>query len=348
MPTRGERPGYRYAAVMTSVRFRLVGPAAAVVLAAGVGGCGSSKRDAPAPSGSPSTTTSTTSATGSGSPALPGTGKPLVTIGDKNFTEQFVLGELYRQALTAEGYSVVLNRNIGPTEVTIPALESGRLDMYPEYLGTWDSTVAGYKVQFRSAHSTYRAGQRYALAHGLQLLEPTPFSDTNAVGVTRTYAVANDLRSLTDLNRVAPTLTFGAPPQFQQDPTGLPALEQTYGFVPATFKPLDIGAQYQALDNGAVQAAVVNTTDGQLAGDYTLLRDPRHVFGWGNVVPVVSTKVLLAEGPAFEATIDRVSALLTTGVMRRLNAAVDVSHQDPALVAKQFLQSRGVIPATTS
>jgi osmoprotectant transport system substrate-binding protein len=329
---------------MTAVRFRLVGPAAAVVLAAGLSACGGSKSDAPTSNASAPMTTTTSSST----PALPGAGKPLVTIGDKNYTEQFVLGELYRQALTAQGYSVVLNRNIGPTEVTIPALESGRLDMYPEYLGTWDSSIAGYKTQFHNARSAYHAGQRYALAHGLQLLDPTPFSDTNAVGVTNSYAVANDLASLTDLARVAPAFTFGAPPQFQQNPTGLPALEQAYGLVPATFKALDIGSQYQALDNGTVQAAAVNTTDGQLlTGDYTLLRDPRHVFGWGNVVPVVSAKVLLAEGPAFKATIDRVSAMLTTAEMRRLNAAVDVSHQDPALVAKQFLQSRGVIPPAT-
>jgi osmoprotectant transport system substrate-binding protein len=346
-PTRGERPGYRYGVPMTSVRFRLVGPAAAVVLAAGVGGCGSSKPDAGNSGVSPRSASTTTSS--STRAALPGTGKPLVTIGDKNYTEQFVLGELYRQALSAQGYNVVLNRNIGPTEVTIPALESGRLDMYPEYLGTWDTTVAGYKHQFRNAHSAYLAGQRFALAHGLQLLDPTPFSDTDAVGVARSYAVANDLSSLTDLGRVAPTLTFGAPPQFQQSPTGLPAIEQRYGFTPALFKPLEIGSQYQALDNNTVQAATVNTTDGQLAaGAYKLLRDPRHVFGWGNAVPVVSAKVLLAEGPAFEATIDRVSGLLTTDVMRRLNAAVDVSHEDPAAVAKQFLQSAGVIPATAS
>jgi osmoprotectant transport system substrate-binding protein len=221
--------------------------------------------------------------------------------------------------------------------------------MYPEYLGTWNTAVAGYKHGWGSAAAAYRAGQRYAFAHGLQLLDPTPFSDTDAVGVSSSYALANDLHSLLDLRKVAQTLTFGAPPQFQQSASGLPAIEQTYGFVPATFKPLDIGEQYRALDTGSVQAADVNTTDGELTtGKYTLLRDPRHVFGWGNVVPVVSAKVLLAEGPAFVATIDRVSALLTTPVMRRLNAAVDISHQDPAVVAKQFLQSNGLVPATTS
>jgi osmoprotectant transport system substrate-binding protein len=273
----------------------------------------------------------------------------MVTIGDKNFTEQFLLGELYAQALRAQGYSVQLNRNIGPTEVTIPALESGRLDMYPEYIGTWDTSVAGYKHSFRTARSAYRAGQHYALPHGLELLNPTPFSNTTAIGVARSYAVAGDLSSLDDLRRVAANMTLGAPPQFQQSPTGLPAAEQAYGFVPAAFKPLDVGAQYQALDRNTVQAAAVNTTDGQLAGgDYKLLRDPRRVFGWGNVVPVVSTKVLQEEGPQFEITIDRVSELLTTPVMRRLNAAVDVSGQDPMVVAKQFLQEHGLLTPSTS
>ena len=117
-----------------------------------------------------------------------------------------------------------------------------------------------------------------------------------------------------------------------------------YGFVPAAFKSLLVGAQYQALDQGVVQAAYAGSTDGQLTtGKYALLRDPRHAFGWGNVVPIISARVLRAEGPAFRATIDRVSALLTTRVMRQLNAAVDVSHQDPTAVAKQFLQAHGLL-----
>ncbi len=101
--------------------------------------------------------------------------------------------------------------------------------------------------------------------------------------------------------------------------------------VPSAFKPLELGAQYQALDQGTVQAAVVNTTDPQLlSGSYPLLHDPENMFGWGNVVPVASVRALDAEGPAFEATINRVSALLTLPAMRELNAAVVESGQDPA------------------
>jgi osmoprotectant transport system substrate-binding protein len=312
--------------------------------------CGSSRDDSRAASSTPTavasaaTTATTTSTTTS---ALPGAGKPTVTIGDKNFTEQFILGELYGEALKAQGFSIVLNRNIGPPEVTIEALESGRLGMYPEYLRIWNQTIAGEQRTFHTLGGAYRSGQRYAVDHGLELLTPTPFSNTDAIGVLQGYADEHRLRSLADLRRVAPTMTIGGPVQFQQSPDGLPAIEQAYGFVPAAFAPLDIGSQYQALDQGTVQGADVSTTDGALtSGNYSLLRDPLHTFGWGNVVPVISVKVMDAEGPVFTETIERVSRLLTTPVMRRLNAAVDISNQDPATVAKQFLEANG-IPAQT-
>jgi osmoprotectant transport system substrate-binding protein len=285
-------------------------------------------------------TTTTTTTTG----PLPGTGKPELIIGDKNYTEQFVLGELYAEALSAQGYSVQLNSNIGPTAVTLAALADGQLDMYPEYLGYLDYDIAHHHGGFKTAAAAYVAAGKWAGAHGLTLLDPTPFSDTPAIAVTLAYAQQNHLREIGDLRRVASKLTLGGPPQFEQSNPGLPAIEQVYGFAPAGYTPLDIGAQYPELDNDAIQAADVNTTDGQLAsGDYTLLSDPRNVFGWGQAVPVVSTKVLNEMGPDFVTTINKVDGLLTLQNIRWLNAEVDVAHRDPASVARQFLQTHGLI-----
>jgi osmoprotectant transport system substrate-binding protein len=311
---------------------------AGAIAAASLCGCGGGSH--PATASTPSVSTTQTV-------ALPGTGKPQVTIGDKNFTEQFVLGELYYEALKAQGFSVLLNQNIGPTEVTIPALQTGRLSLYPEYIDTWDSSVARLGKTFGSRGAAYRAGRRWARRYGFDLLRPTQFGDTDAIAVTFNYAVHNGLETIGDLAKVAPTLALGGPPQFQQTASGLTALEQAYGFAPASFQPLAIGTQYQALDQGKIEAADVNTTDGQLiTGNYALLGDPDHVFGWGNVVPVVPLKVLRAEGPAFAATINRVSALLSTPVIRQLNAAVDVSGENPQVVAQQFLIAHGLVPAT--
>lgn len=296
--------------------------------------------------GRSSTTTVTTTVAAKTTP-LPGTGRPTIAIGDKNYTEQFVLGELYYLALKAQGYSVTLTRNIGPTEVTIRALTAGTLSMYPEYLSTWNTTIAGDRRVFHSVHSAYRAALRWAEAHGFELLHPTPFSDTAALAVSFNYAVAHNLVSIGDLQKLEPTLVMGGPLQFQTEPTGLPAITKAYSLVPASFKPLDIGAQYQALDQGTVQVADVNTTDGQLiTHNYTLLRDPQKVFGYGNVVPVVPLKVVRAEGPQFAETVNAVSALLTIGVIRQLNAAVDVDNEDPTVVATQFLQEHGLLPAS--
>ncbi len=297
-------------------------------------------------SSSSSTTDTSTSSTSS----LPGTGKPAVVIGDKNYTEQFVLGQLYYEALQAYGYNVSLNRNIGATSVTIQALATGSLAMYPEYLQTWNTQVAGNTRTYRTALAAYQAGQRYAVKHGFDLLDPTPFSDTWAIAVTVGYAAENHLGTIRDLRTLGPPLTLGGPPQLQTGPEALlPSVEHVYGVVPTTYVPLAIGDQYPALDAGSVQAAFVNTTDGQLAfGDYQLLADPRNVFGWGQVVPVVSQKAASAEGPVFVQIINRVSALLTTPVMRQLNALVDVAGENPTVVAKQFLETHGLLPVSSS
>ncbi len=319
--------------------------------------CGTTVSGTQTGAGQTTTTTTTTSSTTAASTAsgtgtsnttttvLPGTGRPPITIGDKNYTEQFLLGELYKQALTAEGFSVQLNQNIGPTDVTLQALKTGSLAMYPEYLNIFNSEIARYTTPFRTRLGAYRGAQRYAVAHGLELLDPTPFSDTGAIGVTVGYALGNHLSSLSDLSRVEDSLTFGAPPESSPTGPALSDLERTYGFTPHTVTPLPVGTQYSALNDGSVQAAEVQTTDGQLAsGDYQLLADPANVFGWGNVVPVVASSVIGTEGPAFAATINRVSALLTTGVMRELNQAVDIAGQSPATVAQQFLETHGLIP----
>ena len=357
MSTRAARPECDSVRLMSrrawSMAGRLAASLACGLAALGSAACGTGARSATAATQLPTTATTTvtrtatatTTATTTATVTLPGAGKPPVMIGDENTSEQFLLGQLYYQALKAQGFQVTLNQNIGPTQVVMQALATGQLAMYPEYLDTWNTQVAGNQRTYRTRAGAYLAGQHYALGHGLELLNPTPFSDTGAIAVSFYYAVQNQVQSIPDLIQVSGGLTLGGPPQFGQSPTGLSAIESTYGMVPAAFKPLEIGAQYQALDQGAVQAAVVNTTDPQLlTGSYPLLHDPEDVFGWGNVVPVASARALEAEGPEFAATINRVSALLTLPAIRELNAAVVLYGQDPATAAQEFLQAQGILP----
>jgi osmoprotectant transport system substrate-binding protein len=302
---------------------------AALALTIGVAACGSD---------SSGDSTSTQAAA-----TQPGKGKPAVTLGTKNFTEQFVLGQLYKQALEAKGYKVALKQNIGSTEIADKALRSGQIDLYPEYIGIFNTAVAGDSKAYPNVNAAFAAGQAYARQHGYTLLPLTPFTDVDALAVTPDYAREHNLRSVADLAAIR-GLKLGAPPEFRQRETGLVGLARVYGIRDVDFSPLTIGLQYQALDDGKIDTADVFTTDGQLqSGRYVVLTDPKNVFGFQNVTPIVSTKVLRAEGPEFAATLNQVSRALTTRAMQQMNAAVAIDKQSPADVAKQYLQANGLV-----
>ena len=298
----------------------------AALLATAVAACGSSKK-------------TTTPASAPAAPAAtgPGAGKPAVVVGDKNFEEEFVLGDLYAQALEAKGYKVTLKPNIGSSEIIYKALQSGQIDMYPEYTGTFLTVVAGVTSPPHSGQAVYSASQAYAQKHGFTLLAQTPFYDSDAVGALKTYATSNHLSSIGDLAKLGHAVKFGGPSTFATRAQALPGLKQAYGINP-TFAPLAIGLIYKALDSGQVQVSDVFSTDPQLTtGKYVVLTDPKKVFGFQNVAPIVKQSVVSAEGPAFTQTLNAVSALLTIPAIQRMNAAVALDKQDPAAVAHAFL-----------
>ena len=300
-------------------------------LAPGLAACGKSKKK--------STAATTPAQQASGQP---GKGKPAVTLGSKNFTEEFNLGELYAQALRAKGFTVKVKSNIGSSELIDKALTSGKIDLYPEYTGVLLSEVAHKTKRPASSDAAYQAAKSFEEGRGATLLNKTPFFDTDAIAVKPAYAQKNGLNAVADLKSLGKKFTLAGDAVFRTRFEGLVGLKQEYSVVP-TFKPVTIGLQYKALDTGKADGAVVFTTDGQLQGaKYTILQDPKNIFGFQNVAPVVSKKVLTAEGPAFASTLNAVSALLTTEAMQKMNAAVDLDKQKPADVARTFLQANGL------
>ena len=299
--------------------------AAGLLLALGVGACGGGDDDDKA-----STVDSTPTPSG-----------PPIRIGVKNFTEQTILGELYRQALVAKGYEVVLKSDVGSSEIIHRALQRGALDMYPEYIGVLLSEVAELRERPRSAQAAYDAAQAFERKNGFSLLEQTPFSDANALGVKPAYAKRHGLRTIADLRRVKGTLKVGALPEFATRFEGIVGLRDVYRLRNLRAVSVDPGGRYTALDSGKVEIASVFTTEGQLAGDkYVVLADPEGLFASGHVAPILSRKVLDAHGADLQTAIDAVTRSLTTQAMRRMNAAVDLNGDKPALVAAAFLRTQ--------
>jgi osmoprotectant transport system substrate-binding protein len=301
-------------------------------LAIALAACGSSSKS--------STTGTSTSASGTASG--PGAGKPAVTIGDKNFAEENILGALYAGALRAKGYTVNLKDNVGSTEIIYKALTSGQIDMYPEYTGVLLSAVAHKETQPASAKAAAEEAKAFVEKEGLTLLDTTPFYDSNVLATLPSYASAHKLGSIGDLKPLGKAVKLGGPPEFATRTEGLPGIKKEYGVNP-TFVPIAIELSYRALESGQVNVQNVFSTDGQLlSGKFHLLADPKHVFGFQNVAPVVRKSVLNAEGPAFAETLNKVSALLTTPAIQQMNKAVSELKQPASSVAEQFLKANGL------
>lgn len=308
----------------------------AVALALVVAACGSSSNNS-------TTSSSSASSSSTSSSTAPGAGKPPITIGDKNFTEEYILGSLYQQALAAKGYKVTLKGNIGSTEITYKALQSGQIDMYPEYTGVINTVIAGSTTSPHSAQQAYTEAKSYLAGKGFALLDPTPFYDSDAMGVLKSYATAHHLSTIADLKALGKSVKLGGAPEFATRQQGLIGLKTVYGVNP-TFTPLAIGLTYKALDTGQVQVSDVFTTDPQLTtGKYTILTDPKNVFGFQNVAPIVKQSLITSEGPAFAQTLNKVSALLTIPAIQRMNAAVALDQQSPSAVAHAFLAANGLV-----
>jgi osmoprotectant transport system substrate-binding protein len=266
-----------------------------------------------------------------------------VTLGTKNFPEELVLGELYAQALRAKGFAVTLKSNIGASEVVWGKLSAGEIDSYPEYTGTILSALAHDPRRPRSASAAYLRARAFVRRHRASLLTMAPATDVDVLITTPGYAAQHHLTSLAGLARLGSSVSLAGPPEFRTRFSGLIGLRQMYGVNDIRFLPVKIGSQYQALQDGRAQVAVAFTTDGQLIqGGYTLLQDPKNIFGFQNVTFVVRGDVLAREGPAFAQTINSVSAKLSTQALRAMNAAVVLDQQSPAAVARQFLGGNGL------
>jgi osmoprotectant transport system substrate-binding protein len=320
---------------------RVLGTLIAVTAAVALAACGSSSSSS-STSSSASSSSAATSSSSSGAAAQPGTGKPPIVMGDKNFDEEYVLGDLYQQALVAKGYKVTLKANIGSSEIIYKALQSGQIQMYPEYTGTLLTAIAGDNNPPKTAAQTYQLANAFVKKHGFVLLNQTPFFDADGLAATKAYAKAHGLTTIPDLKKLS-TIKYGAPAENRTRYDGLVGLKKVYGLNNLSFVPLAEGLNYKALDSGQVQIATIFTTDPQLdSGKYTVLTDTKKLFGFQNVAPVVKQSLVTAEGPAFTTTLNKVSALLTLPAIIKMNAAVQLDQQSPSKVAHAFLAANGL------
>ena len=268
--------------------------------------------------------------------------QPTIKLGTKNFTEEYILGQLYKQALEAKGFKVAYHENIGSTEIIDKALTSGQINVYPEYLGTLLSVIFHKTSVPKNPAAALSQARALSAKRGFTLFTPTPFFDTDQLGVLNATAKKYNLKSIGDIKKI-PNLSICGFPEFQTRYAGLVGVKQAYGVTKVKFVPLAGISVYQELDTKKCIVGDVFSTDPQLArpSKYTVLADPKEIFSERSqtVVPEVSTKLAKALGSKFRQTMDAVSAKLTLDAMVAMNKAVAIDKQSPAKVAKAFLKA---------
>jgi osmoprotectant transport system substrate-binding protein len=266
-----------------------------------------------------------------------------IRLGTQDFPEAKIMGELWRQALAVNGYTVDLQKGVGPAADLDRLLQERKIDGHVAYTGTVLSVVAGQPVSGLDPEATYARARDFYATRGMSMSAMTPFENKDAIATTRTYAQTNQLGSVADLAKL-PSFRLGARPEFQDLYLGLQGLVQVYGLGNAAFVPVPVGQQYAALDNGTADAVDAFTTDPQLAGDgYEVLADPERLFGSQNVVMTVDSGKLEVVGKQkFLAVVDAVNRSLTQDSIVALNAAVTGGQSDVE-VARRYLRDAGLL-----
>lgn len=276
---------------------------------------------------------------------------PLV-MATKSFTEQHILSAMTVLWLQKKGFEVVPKRNIATT-IGRNALLNKQIDMVWEYTGT-SLIIFNHINQPMSSQQAYETVKKLDARLGLVWLNPAPMNNTYAFAMTRERAEKEGISTMSQLvakiEQVRKTdpdhnWRLGLDLEFSGRSDGMKPLQKTYNLAldRPQIRQMDPGLVYNAIRDGFVDAGLIYTTDGRVKGfDMKVLEDDKHFFPSYNVTPVVRQD-LLASHPGLDTALNQLSAQITDEAITELNKRVDIDHQSPETVARDFLKSKNML-----
>jgi osmoprotectant transport system substrate-binding protein len=271
--------------------------------------------------------------------------KPTITLGTKNFGEEYILGQLYGQALAAKGFKVDYKGSFGSSELADKAITTGKMNFYPEYTGVVALDLAKVKNAPKTAEATYAAAKKFEQTRNLTMLNPTPFADTDTFTVLTSTANKDGLKTMSDLSKLK-SFSYAGYPECQTRITCILGMKQIYGLKNISFIPLGNISVYTLLDQGKATGGDGFSTDPQQlqTKKYVALVDNKHIFGFQNVAPVLKASLLTgSNGALLASTANAVTAKLTLAAMQAMNKAYVVDKATPKQIAHGFLAANGLL-----
>ncbi len=272
-------------------------------------------------------------------------GSGSITVGSAEFPESQLLAQIYGQALAAAGFDVSYELGIGAREVYFGAIESGEVQLLPEYTNSLLSFVLQQSDPNAVPEATnvdeQVAALDEALPDGLEVLTPSTAEDKDVIVCTSEAAEEHGLATLSDLAGVMDQITLGAPPEFEgRSPFGLVGFQDLLGAAaPAEFVPLDVGAVADALSAGQIDCGNLFSTMSVITTEgFVALEDDQTLVPNEAVLPLVRTEVV---DDALTAALDEVNAALDTDTLKELMVQIEVDALAPDVVATEWLAAQG-------
>jgi osmoprotectant transport system substrate-binding protein len=266
-----------------------------------------------------------------------------IKIGSKNFTEQFIVAELYAAALENAGFKVERKINLGGTLVAHEALKSGAIDLYPEYTGTgFNAVMKAQTTESDPAKVLGLVKAYYEKEFNLTWLKPSGINNGYAIVVRPDTAKEHNLKTLSDLGKVSKKLSLGAGTEFVDRRDGIAGLKEVYGAEFGEFKQFAaLRLRYEALSQKQVDVANGFSTDWQIAAEkFVALDDDKSLFPPYFLAPVVRQEI--AGNAKIVEALEKVGAVLDNPTMQELNRQVEVDKKEPRTVAVNFLKAKGL------
>jgi len=262
-------------------------------------------------------------------------------VGSQQYYSNEIVAEIYSQALEAGGYTVDRQFNIGQREVYLPEIKAGKIDVFPEYIGSLlqalDKNAAGGKPD--AVHTALAA----ALPKDLRVLDMAAAADQNSWTVTKAFADKYHLTDIASLKNVTEPITVGGNSELETRPYGPTALKEKYGITTAGFKAVeDSGGPLtvKALVDNEIQLANIYTADPNIKSNHLVaLADPDGLFFPDNVAPIVSKKV----DSKAESILNKVDAKLSQDDLVSLNSESVNDKKSAAVIAKAWLAKVGIV-----
>lgn len=272
-----------------------------------------------------------------------GGGGRKIKIGSKNFTEQLILGEIIAQYLEKQNLPVERFLNLGSTDLAHQALQTGDIDLYPEYTGTAVAAILKQELSSDPVAILQNARNEYSARFACDWLDPLGFDNSFALVADGPTARKLSVKTLSQAGKVEDVWRLGIGYEFQTRSDGLTRLLTSYGIkLVAAPNIMELGLLFRALGDHQVNLIAANATDGMLDHlDVQMLEDDLKIFP-PYQASVVVRKDALAQHAKLRGALDSLSGKISSKVMRKMNYEVDVKKRQPAEVATLFLKGAGL------